>query len=150
MASRRHELKEASFYATTELLKRERIFGHVDEPVRQDDGIIEALRAKDIGVSISKTDFLKRNRGVTNVVTEPRPALALDYARKALELCTGKVALFVPAFRMCRPDAKQLIDETPLVRVYIITRRLRHYRDYPMGWWVWEKGSYETPIIRWI
>lgn len=150
MASRRVELKTASLYATTELLKREKIYGHVYEAARLDNGIVEALHDNGIGVSWDKVDFLSVTTGLTNVVTEPRPALALDYARKALELCTGKVALFVPAFRMCRPDAKELIDATPLVRVYMITRRLHRYRDYPMGWWVWEKGSFETPIIRWI
>ncbi len=139
-------IKAESFNATQALLRRERFVGEIYEAYRHDDGICEAFVANGNAVYMTCHDFLTETRGCTNVATEPPSELGDAYVRKALELVTGKVAMLLPVVWMATEKMRTLVAETPLARVYILTKRLR-FRKEPMAWFVFEKGHFETPII---
>lgn len=131
------------------LLSHERIIGQVYDPFRHDDGIGEACIKHGNAVLWSSVDFLSYDQGLINVVSEPRPDLGEAYARQALSLVTAKVVLLLPVQWMTGANIKKMIEETPLCRVYILTRKMR-YRPRPMAWYVFEKGNFEPPVIRWL
>jgi len=143
-----NRISAASRYAAEELIKCERFLGEICDASHTDNGIVEAFYQNGNACVQPGLDFLTYERGCTHVVTEPRPDLGEVYARKALTLITGKVALLLPVYWMTTPDAKKLFDETPLARVYILSKKLR-YRG-AMAWFVFEMGHFEGPTIRWI
>lgn len=147
-------MKAESRYAATELIRRERFIGEIYDAHHIDDGIAEAFIQNGNAIFITSQDFLaNQNRG-TNVVTAPPIRLGAAYARTAISLCTDKVALLLPIRWMTTPEAKTLFEETPLARIYVLTKRLRYHKDgnrlAPMAWYLWQKGHFEGPMIRWI
>lgn len=143
------KLTAGSSYATNELLKRERIVGQVYEVVQSDIGIVSALNKNGISSFHTSMDFYEYDCAFHNVITEPGPTISEKFVSRALYVTYHKVALFLPLRFMETPEAKKLFDSTPLVRVYVLTKRFP-YRRGCMAWFVWEKGNYDKPSIRWI
>lgn len=149
-AAEHRERETASCWATTELLRHERFRSTIYDPVALDDGIVQGIVQAGLGAfksSYGLTNYERRD--LVNVITEPNIADADAYARLAIDLCTQKVAFLLPLEFLSRSSTRKLVQETPLVRVHAITKRLP-YRNRSMAWYVWEKGSFEPVTLRFI
>lgn len=156
-ASQANEIIRAqSRYAAQRLLSRERFIGEIYEAWHSDDGITDAFLSNGNALFSTSIGIQNYDRGVTHIVTEPPTVVGVEKfdggeltVRSGLPLVTGKIALLLPVVWMSRPQAKQLFAETPIVRIYVLTRKLR-YRAGRMAWYVFEKGAFEAPCIYWI
>ncbi len=138
--------------ATESLLAHEKFIGQVWDAHHRDDGIMAALCKAGIASFRTSLDFLTQvpadySLPMPNVITEPPLALAEAYARRGLEIATSKVALLLPSRFLHFPATRKLFEETPIVRIYVLTRKPVH-RPAPMAWYVWERGSYAQPVVR--
>lgn len=140
---------DGSIYAIQELLKYERFVGQIYEPCRRDEGIGRVLVNHGNPLFTTSLDFLEFDCSFANVVGEPDLGLAISWTNRALELVYKKVAFLLPLRFLEGKPAKALFEKTPLVGIYVITRRLPGRRG-TYAWFVWEKGNIERPFIRWI
>jgi hypothetical protein len=96
----------------------------------------------------------------TNIVCNPPYEHCEAFARRALELTTGKVAM---VWLLRRLNAARWLAVTPLARIYLLTPRLLmppfHVilrGDKPGGgtqdfyWLVWSHGHAGPPEVRWL
>jgi hypothetical protein len=155
-ARAREIIKAQSRHATESLLRRERFVGEVYEPWHSDDGIADAIVQNGNAVFITSIDLRDYDRRVKNIVTEPPLVVGCQRldggevtVRKGLELASGKIAVLLPVAWMAGPASRRLFAETPIARIYVLTRKLR-FRPGRMAWYVFEKGVIEPPQIRWI
>jgi hypothetical protein len=155
-AQAREIIKAQSRFAAERLLARERFIGGIYDAWHSDDGIADAFVRNGNSVFITSINIQNYDRGVQHIVTEPPLVVGRDRldggevtVRKGLELATGKIALLLPAGWMTRPQAKRLFAETPIARIYIMSRKLR-FRPGPMAWYVFEKGTYDPPHLHLI
>ena len=139
----------ATANATKELLARERFVGLIYDVCRSDDGITNAVIAKGLSVFHTSVNLIDYDCLMPNIITEPHPTIGAEFIQRALYVTSQKIALLLPLKFMETLAAKNIIDKTPLVRVYVLTKRLP-FRRGCMGWFVWEKGNFDKPSIRWI
>lgn len=142
---KRQTPEDGSIYAATELIARERIIGQVYEAAHQDEGISRVLLANGNSLFRTSADFLEYEAWFPNVVTEPQPAVAAAWARRALQITYDKVAFLLPISFIETVEAK----EPRPARIYVIRKRLP-FRRSVMGWFIWQKGAFEDTMIRWI
>jgi hypothetical protein len=87
--------------------------------------------------------------------------LAREFVDKALELTTGKVAMFLRLAFLEGLARGEWLPETPLARVWIMSRRVPMQRGriseagdghgvIAFAWFVWEHGFTGKPTLGWL
>lgn len=116
----------------------------------------------DRGYGISGVDFLKALRPrAPNIVTNPPFKHAEAFARKALDLTSGKVALLCRLAWLEGAARRKMFETTPLARVWVFSKRVHMFRGGAAGprgaggmiafaWFVWEHGYVGRPTLGWI
>ena len=159
-------------YATEQLLEREKFMGSIWEPACGDGAISDVL--KQAGYFVESTDLVDRGYGTPrvdflmeyaalapNVVTNPPYKYACDFARKALDLSTGKVAFLVRLQFLESIERRKLFSEYPPSRVWCFSERLTMQRGRQATdkdatgmvafiWIVWDKAHTGPTELGWI
>jgi hypothetical protein len=108
-------------------------------------------------------DFRGNNCRSDNIVSNPPFGIADDFARQALRLAIGKVALLLPTKWMNAAGRGAWLEKTPLARVHLLSPR----PSMPPGpvieagikpgngttdfaWFVWQRGYLGRPEIRFL
>jgi hypothetical protein len=177
-SSRRHgERDKNDFYptppdATQALLDREKFEGMIWEPACGNGALSNVLSKNgydvfssdliDRGFGFYPSDFLKEERVVCNIVTNPPFNLALEFVEHAKKIAKKKIAFFLKTtFLEGARRQKMFIDDRfPLKKVYQFSRRVRLDKNgIPMGcksgmiafaWFVWDKDHCGSATIDWI
>lgn len=164
-----HETPEV---ATRALLAVEKFAGPIWEPACGHGAISRVL--EDHGYSVISTDLVERGYGpgrvdfllefasrAPNVITNPPFKLAAGFARKAVSLSSGKVALLCRLGWLEGRERSRMFAETPLARVSVFSGRLpmmhRHGYEGPkstsaiaFAWFVWSHGHSGPPTLGWL
>lgn len=157
---------------TRALLAVEKFDGVIWEPACGDGAISKELIAA--GYIVGSTDLVDRGYGASgidflmewqprapNIVTNPPFKFAEQFARKALDLTTGKVAMLCRLAWLEGRERKKLFESTPLARVWVFSGRLTMLRGgwdggkgggsmTAFAWFVWEHGHKGPPTLGWI
>lgn len=116
----------------------------------------------DYGYGEPRVDFLMEwQPRAANIVTNPPFKHAEDFARKALELTTGKVAMLCRLAWLEGKQRRELFEGTPLARIWVFSGRLHMERGKLAGpsgaggmiafaWFVWEHGHKGAPSLGWV
>lgn len=163
--------------ATRKLLAVEKFEGWIWEPACGLGHISEELKAA--GYKVYSSDLIDRGYGdggcdfllewrdwkkpgatvVRNIVTNPPFKLAREFAEKALELATNKVAFLCRLQFLESLERKPFFESTPLARVWVFSKRLTMVAGgevtgkggmIPFAWFVWEHGYEGKPTLGWI
>jgi len=154
--------------ATRALLEREEFGTTVWEPACGDGAISRAL--EQVGYRVISSDivdrgyghvenFLSSRRRVESIITNPPFKLAEEFIRRALDLTTFKVAMFLRLSFLESQQRYHLFTQTPLKAVYVFSRRLTLYRAgiarsgsgaVAYAWYVWQHGYRGEPRLRWM
>ncbi|UAK24203.1 hypothetical protein [Sphingomonas nostoxanthinifaciens] len=159
--------------ATTALLAVERFDGPIWEPACGDGAMSRVLEAA--GHTVISTDLIDRGYGeggrdflmewaprAPNIVTNPPFRWASQFVDRALQLTTGKVALFLRLAFLEGQDRGRWFPTTPLARAWIMSRRVPIARGRLAGpdeqgggviafaWFVWERGHCGPPVLGWL
>lgn len=157
---------------TEALLARETFTGMIWEPACGDGAISKVLKAHgyavestdlvDRGYGVPRIDFLMEYRGLCpNIVTNPPYKYACDFARKAIELSTGKVAFLVRLQFLESKERRELFEEYPPARVWVFSERLSMQRGRQATdedatgmiafiWIVWDRSHVGPTQLGWI
>ena len=159
-------------YATRALLDREKFDGDIWEPACGDGAISDVLKAA--GYHVQSTDLVDRGYGVPrvdflmefktqapNIVTNPPYKFACDFARKALELASKKVAMLMRLQFLESKERRQLFSKYPPTKVWVFSERLSIQRGRQSNdndatgticfiWIVWDKSRNGPTEIDWI
>jgi hypothetical protein len=158
-------------YAVKELLKRESFQG-VTWECACGDGAISKVLIED-GLQVESTDlvfrgygdggvdFLRSDKKVNNIVTNPPFKLALEFVEKAKIVSDSKIALFLKTVFLESSDRKKMFEDTiyPLRSVYQFSKRVTLYKDgikmknsgmIAYAWFVWDKSYKGKPMLEWI
>ena len=167
------------FYATpaesTEALLRVESFdGDIWEPACGDGAISKVLQAHghrvvssdlvDRGYGESGVDFLMEwTPRAPNIVTNPPFKLANDFARNALRLTTGKVALLLKVGFLEGKGRGDLYDASPFARLWVFRERQTFLKGgsdavtmngaggmIAYGWFVWDHSHAGKPTLGWL
>jgi len=104
-------------------------------------------------------DFLLENIQVENIVTNPPYSLGEKFVRHALDLTSGKVAMFLKLVFLEGQRRRKLFDNSPPARVWVYSKRVTQHRNGEQkkytgmmcfAWFVWEHGYTGDPVIKWI
>lgn len=158
--------------ATRALLAVERFDGSIWEPACGDGAISKVLAESghvvvssdlvDRGFGQTGTDFLMEWRPRThNIITNPPFKLALPFARHALRLTTGKVALLCRLAWLEGQERREFFENSPLARVWVFSKRLTMLRGgwdggkgggsmTAFAWFVWDHAHDGKPTLGWI
>lgn len=174
---------ENDFYRTPRnaveaLLKVEKFEGVVWEPACGDGAISDVMLEH--GLTVYSSDlvdygykhagpthnFLAKTTGldfqVNHVVTNPPFKLALEFAKRSLEVADGKVALLCRLLWLSSQKRKAFFEASPLARVWIFSKRINFNRDddprFDSGkggmvdymFCVWQQGYTGKPEINWF
>lgn len=95
-----------------------------------------------------------------NIVTNPPFKNAEDFAKRALDLTTGKVAFLLRLVWLAGKSRRKMFATAPLARVWVFSGRLpmnRHDYDGPksssaidFAWFVFEHGHAGKPELGWL
>lgn len=172
-----HEDREENdFYptppaATRALLEVEKFEGAIWEPACGDGAMSKVLEAA--GYEVVSTDLIDRGYGeggrdflcewlalAPNVISNPPFKWAMLFIERALQLTTGKVAMFLRLGFLEGGKRGRWFPTTPLARVYVFSNRItfkkRERADRAEGgvvafaWYVWEHGHEGPPTLHWI
>ena len=154
------------------LLDVEKFTGTIWEPACGDGAISRVLESA--GHSVISTDLIDRGYGTphvdflldyqtraANVITNPPFKHAEDFARHAVGLATGKVALLCRLAWLEGLQRRLMFTTTPLARVWVFSRRLKMQRGrqatsddaggaIAFAWFVWERGHKGPPSLGWL
>lgn len=157
---------------TRALLAVEKFDGPIWEPACGAGDISRALESA--GYEVISSDLMDRGYGESrhdflmewkprapNIITNPPFKHAEEFARKALDLTTGKVAMLCRLAWLEGKQRRELFEETPLARVWVFAGRLHMQRGELAGptgaggmvafaWFVWEHGHQGPPTLGWI
>lgn len=130
--------------------------------------LVERRDRFDIGIT-GGIDFLTHDYGrkFDNVVCNPPYAIAEEFVRRALDVTEdyyGRVFMFLKLQFLEGIGRLPLFRETPLETVYVFSKRVSTWRNGEErdengrpwsttlchAWFVWTKGCYQEPRIRWI
>jgi hypothetical protein len=156
--------------ATKALLSVEQFDGPIWEPACGEGDITRVL--EDAGYTVISSDLVDRSFGDTrrdflmewqpqapNVITNPPFKLASEFIEKALQLTTGKVAMFLRLAFLEGVERGTLFPGQPLARVWVMSRRVPMWRGevrdeigslMAMAWFVWEHGYTGPPQLGWL
>lgn len=156
---------------TRALLSVENFTGPIWEPACGDGAISEELIAA--GHEVISTDLVDRGYGANrvdflmeyiarapNIVTNPPFKMAEEFARHALSLTTGKVAMLCRLAWLEGRERRRMFESTPLARVWVFSGRLGMQRGrqakkgeggmIAFAWFVWEHGYKGRPQLGWV
>jgi len=169
---RRDDFHETPEIAIRGLLSVEAFTGPIWEPACGHGAISRML--EDAGHEVISTDLVERGYGTgrvdflmefaprsPNIVTNPPFKLAAEFARRAVALTTGKVALLCRLGWLEGRERGQMFAENPLARVWVFSGRLpmmhRNGYDGPkstsaiaFAWFVWDKAHAGRPTLGWL
>lgn len=158
--------------ATRALLSVERFDGPIWEPACGDGALSKVLA--EAGHEVISTDLIDRGYGeggrdflmewsprAPNIVTNPPFRWAIEFTDRALQLTTGKVALFLRLAFLEGVERGRWFPGTPLARVWVMSRRVPMGRGKLAGegeghgviafaWFVWEHGHEGAPSLGWL
>ena len=154
---------------TRALLSVEKFSGTIWEPACGEGHMSEVLIGAgydvistdlvDRGYGTPRVDFLMESRALApNIVTNPPFKLGEQFARKALDLTTGKVALLCRLMWLEGGERRKLFESAPLARVWVFSKRLGMAKAevaskggmVPFAWFVFEHGHKGPPTIGWV
>ena len=116
----------------------------------------------DRGFCDASIDFLMEwQPRAPHIVTNPPFGLAREFVEKALDLTTGKVAMFLRLAFLEGLARGEWLPTTPLARVWIMSRRVPMQRGrisaagdghgvIAFAWFVWEHGHVGPPVLGWL
>lgn len=115
------------------------------------------------------TDFLNwiPNKKYDTIITNPPYSLAVEFIEKCMNVLSpyGKLAMFLRINFLETVGRKKLFDKYPPKYVYVFRKRMPVFSNgleinpktgkvwnttLCNAWYVWQKGCYSEPIIRWI
>jgi hypothetical protein len=158
--------------ATSALVAVEHFDGPIWEPACGTGDMSRAL--EEAGHKVISTDLVDRGYGeggrdflmewqprAPNIVTNPPFKWATRFVDRALQLTTGKVALFLRLAFLEGQDRGRWFPSTPLARVFVMSRRVpigkgRLLTDDEKGgplafaWFVWEHGHAGAPALHFL
>jgi len=158
--------------ATRALLAAEQFEGAIWEPACGDGAMSRVLEAA--GHQVVSTDLINRGYGeggrdflmewtpiAPNIVTNPPFRWAVEFGDRALQLTTGKVALFLRLAFLEGLERQRWFASTPLARVWVMSRRVPMARGkaaeagegngvIAFAWFVWEHGHVGPPALGWL
>lgn len=116
----------------------------------------------DRGYGDSGIDFLLEPRAqARNVVTNPPFKLGTQFARKALDLCDGKVAMLLKIGMLEGPTREDIHQY--LARVWVIRRRVTFLKGgkafsrsngkggiHTYAWFVWDRSHCGPVMLGWL
>jgi hypothetical protein len=167
------------FYATPPestraLLRVEKFAGAVWEPACGDGAIAKVLQ--EAGHEVIATDLVERGFGTPridvlmayaprapNIITNPPFKRASDFARTALQLTTGKVALLLKVGFLEGKGRGDLYDVSPFARLWVFRERQTFLKGgsqavtmngaggmIAYGWFVWDHSHSGPPTLGWL
>lgn len=115
------------------------------------------------------TDFLNwiPDKKYDTIITNPPYSLAAEFIEKCISILLpyGKLAMFLRINFLETVKRKELFDKYPPKYVYVFRKRMPVFNNGEEinpktgkawntllcnAWYVWQKGCYSEPIIRWI
>ena len=163
---KKSDFYETPYSLTCQLLLVEKLNGSILEPATGNGAIAKML--KKLGYRYTEydieKDFLKETKKYDTIITNPPYSLSFDFIKKAKEVANKKIILLLPLSYL---HGKKRFDNIwndknfPLSKIYVFTRypmlgeKLRTDGKYNTGmmvyaWYVWEKGYFGEPVIKWI
>jgi hypothetical protein len=158
--------------ATQALMTAEPFTGSIWEPACGDGALSKVLVALghnvvstdicDRGYGRPGVDFLSQNIALApNVITNPPFSLAAEFATKACELATEKIALLRRLGWLESQARRSMFETLPLSRVLVFSKRLpMMHRDQwagpkassavPFAWFIFTKGHKGPASIGWL
>lgn len=151
---------------------REKFVGPIWEPACGDGAISEVLKAHNFAVE--STDLIDRKYGIPridflmeyktlapNIITNPPYKYAADFAWKACELATGKVAFLCKLSWLESQERRKLFNAFPPKKVWVFSERLSMQRGrqatdddatgmIAFAWYVWNKAHIGPTELGWI
>jgi hypothetical protein len=142
--------------------------GVLGEVMNQNGCTVVSSDLIDRGYGATGIDFLTtrgRPKGVKHIVTNPPFKLAIPFAKRALEIAPGKVALLFRVLMLEGSRRRPFYESTPLARIWVFSSRINVCRNGEMSpnwkadgsggmiafsWFIWEKGYTGKPQIGWI
>ena len=144
--------------------------GHISEVLKDyyPNKEIVSTDLIDRGYGEGGVDFLEYDYGrkFDNIITNPPFRDSKEFTIKGLEnLKTGgKLALFLKIQFLESKKRKGLFEDYPPKYIYVFSSRQNPWRNGSpvdengkkwsstmcFAWFVWEKGNYTEPIVRWI
>ena len=144
--------------------------GHMSEVLKEryPNQDIKSTDLVDRGYKEAKTgiDFLTHDYGRTfeNVITNPPFKYMREFAERALEISTDKVAMFGKIQFLEGKGRKDFLIKSPLKYVYVFSERQNPMRNGSdkdengkkwsstmcFAWYIWEVGYEGEPMIRWL
>jgi hypothetical protein len=167
--------EENDFYptpesATQELLNRININGNVWECACGDGAMSEVMIKNgynvyssdliDRGYGKTGVDFLKSNKQVDNIITNPPFNLATEFTLKALELSKGKVIMLSKiSYLEGLKRREQIFNKNKLKKILVFSRRVPFKKKssnklagglMAFGWFVYDVNYNGKPTVDWI
>ena len=153
--------------------------GHLSEPMIKNGYTVVSTDLIDRGYGGGGIDLFKFYKALgDNKLTNPPYAYALEWVIHSLELLKDgkKLALFLPLTFLESDKRRKMFNETPPKTIYVASNRLlcgingdftakdkngniiydkdgnpkRMSSAKAYAWFVWVKGEYGTPQIKWI
>lgn len=138
--------------------------GHLAEVLRNSGYNCRASDLKDRGYGESGIDFLKACGSFDgDIITNPPYKYALEFVQKAIDIVTDghKVAMFLKLQFLEGKARRTFFEQYPPKVIYVSSGRLRcamngDFEKYAKSnavtyaWFIWEKGYYSEPRIRWF
>jgi hypothetical protein len=158
--------------ATEALLRVERFDGPIWEPACGDGAMSRVLESA--GYNVVSSDLVDRGYGeggrdflmewtprAPNIVTNPPFRWAIEFTDRALQLTTGKVALFLRLAFLEGIERGRWFPQTPLARTWVMSRRVpfakgRSVEDgegagvIAFAWFVWDHAHSGPPSLGWL
>lgn len=171
-----HKREKNDFYPTPAstthaLMKKEKFIGSIWECASGDGSMSKVLELYN-GTVISSdirrgkniygdagVNFLKTNKKVDNIITNPPYSNAKEFIEHALKCADKKVAMLLKLVFLEGVTRYDLFTKTPLKTVYVFCKRQKiTIRGEPMknssmiayAWFVWDKEYCGKPTIEWI
>jgi len=156
--------------ATQSLLDRQKFEGNIWECACGNGAMSEVMKENGYDVYSSDLinrnygdvgiDFLKSDRQVDNIVTNPPFNLATEFTLKAFELAKYKVVMLSKISYLEGVKRKELIfNKNKLEKVLIFTRRVPFKKEstqklagglMAFGWFIYDVNYNGKPTIDWI
>lgn len=170
-----HKRETNDFYPTPPstthaLMKREIFEGNVWECASGNGSMSKVIeeyndcmssdirRGKDV-YGEKGVNFIKTNRKVDNIITNPPYKCAKEFIEHALECADKKVAMLLKLVFLEGIDRYTMFKNTPLKTVYVFCKRqnitirgkkMKNSSMIAYAWFIWDKSYVGKPTIEWI
>lgn len=154
-------------WCSVRLFEEEKFDGSIWDPACGLGRILQA--AKQAGYGVIGTDKVKRSDDcdeeicfddvylppARNIVSNPPFGIAEAFLKKALQSTDGKIAFLLPLSWMTGKARTQMIEQTPLYRIYVLGPVIEA-GEKPGGgtkdfaWFVWLQGYKGDPQIKFL